>query len=205
MTLFRYQDRQRWQISPDSYKLSAAEYEQYLQAHELLKSANGIWQQAEDEAKASLEKWQQQGIAEARQQHFEQLLSSATRQYQQLTELIDRNQQAVLALCEKILLTTLPKLDHRQLLTAMLQQAFEEIHGNQWLTVKVAADNYALATEVITSLEQSHVLPLHIKVVSDPQLGSWECRLESDLGCLYFDLQADIEQCCQHPAEATDD
>lgn len=147
-----------------------------------------------------LEKGKTEGMEHA-QEELDQLVRPLTKAADCLRQECDSISEAlraelislVLVVCEQIVRRELSDKEHYcQLIESLLKHA-SSILKTQSLDLVMAEDDLAFLREGLQTLQIDPELKTKIHLASDPNLERGDCRIETDLGLLNYDVKRQLE------------
>ncbi len=182
-----------FQLMSERKVLKEAEYKALLDATAVIdasrQEARRIVTQAENRAQANKKKAYLEGMAQARTEHAERMLSDAVTAENQL-----RAMRASMAnVVVKAVTQFLTDADPQALLEAALQKVDVLIRGESFVTITVPPANEATLNAALEKLRSQAKWSLNVTVLTDSALPRGTCRMKTATGYVEIGLDAQIE------------
>lgn len=181
-----------FQLMSERKVLKEAEYKALLDATAVIdasrQEARRIVTQAENRAEANKKKAYLEGMAQARAEHAERLLSEAAAAENQLRAMRSSMANVVV----KAVTQFLTEADPQELLEAALQKVDVLIRGESFVTVMVPPSGEATMTAALDKLRSSGKWTLNVTVLTDTSLARGTCRMKTATGFVEIGLDAQI-------------
>lgn len=150
------------------------------------------------EARAMAEDTRQRAQAEGYAQGVERGQAEAMRYVaeaqQQAREFIAASEARIIALVVSIVERIAPQLNRDgELVAAMAAQALDAVEEEQYLRVNVGAGSEQAAQAMLEQWRQAHPAVKGAQVAVDPNLGPYDCVIESELGRIEVHLAEQLE------------
>lgn len=182
-----------FQLMSERKVLKEAEYKALMDATAVIdasrQEARRIVGQAESRAEANKKKAYLEGMAQARAEHAERLLSDAVAAENQLRTMRSSMANVVV----KAVTQFLADADPQALLETALQKVDVLIRGESFATITVSPSNEATVHAAIDKLRNQGKWSLNVTILTDPALARGTCRLKTATGVVELGLDAQIE------------
>ncbi len=181
-----------FQLMSERKVLKEAEYKALLDATAVIdasrQEARRIVTQAENRAEANKKKAYLEGMAQARSEHAERMLSDAVTAENQLRAMRSSMANVVV----KAVTQFLTDADPQALLEAALQKVDVLIRGESFVTITVPPVSEATVNAALEKLRSQAKWSLNVTVLADSSLPRGTCRMKTATGYVEIGLDAQI-------------
>lgn len=182
-----------FQLMSERKVLKEAEYKALMDATAVIdasrQEARRIVGQAESRSEANKKKAYLEGMAQARAEHAERLLSDAVAAENQLRTMRSSMANVVV----KAVTQFLAEADPQALLETALQKVDVLVRGESFATITVPPTNESTIYAAIEKLRSQGKWSLNVTILTDPALPRGICRLKTATGVVELGLDAQIE------------
>lgn len=182
-----------FQLMSERKVLKEVEYKALLDATAVIdasrQEARRIVTQAENRAEANKKKAYLEGMAQARAEHAERLLSEAISAENQLRAMRSSMANVVI----KAVTQFLTEADPQALLETALQKVDVLIRGESFVTITVPPVSEATLNAALDKLRSQGKWSLNVTVLTDSGLARGTCRMKTATGQVEIGLEAQIE------------
>ncbi len=191
---FLVRNSDNWQIKPTQNVVKASDFSKLCQVSELLeqvkKQSLDIKDKAEEIYKDSFEKGVLEGRAEGKEEYAEKIMDMVLSQVESIEALESQLVGVVIDAVTKII----GEFDPKDRVLRVVKQALNSVRGSKSITLKVCAqDEKLLRTNLSSYLLNSDGSKGYITLVSDPNLRSGDCILETEQGVVDSSLQSQLK------------
>ncbi|MEE9339450.1 MAG: HrpE/YscL family type III secretion apparatus protein [Methylococcaceae bacterium] len=170
--------------------LKADKYLTYKTAAEIIQEAKTdaelIVAEAEDAYRLNKAEGYQLGIEEGRAEFAANILEAT----KQANNYIRRKESQIVDVVVTAVRSILGEFEDAELTLRIVKKAINELQGQQQITIRVVPDQTEIIEHALQEITHSSLL---IKVVSDIEIQSGQCILESDLGLIECSIDDQVD------------
>ncbi len=195
----------RWKVSITGHRIPASEWQSTEQATKLVEQANAVIQQAQEEAdrirKEAYQTGFEKGCSDALAQHADTLARAQI----DAQQFIKQSEQRVTAMAVAVIQKILPSFNEQEVLLDLAGKALKAIRAEHYIKISVHPKHEKMLDSKVAIFRKKAKIPQSITVEARPDLGYYDCLVESELGVIksgfsdqLSQLMPQLERALQH-------
>ncbi|MET4695766.1 HrpE/YscL family type III secretion apparatus protein [Endozoicomonas lisbonensis] len=178
-------------IDPAARVLKATDYARYLEAKDIIQSAEQRAEQIIEAAKAAYEQEKQKGyedgVTESRIDQADQMLKVVSRTINYLAEVETALAEILMSGVKKII----GEFDQEELAVNLVRNALQHVRNEKQVTIRIPPSQFKMVKAKVNDILAEYKGVGFIDLVADQRLSTGDCIMESEIGVV--DASVDLQ------------